>query len=172
MKTIAGILLATLLAGQASAFELSSPEIKDGQPIAKVQISPRCGGDNVAPALSWRDEPAGTKSFALAMIDLTARPPLGWAHWVVVDIPATVHSLPAGGALPDGARAIPGSGGGAAYFGPCPPEGTGVHQYVFTLYALHGPTPELMPKGDPRETSARLSAAADAKATVTGTAER
>jgi Raf kinase inhibitor-like YbhB/YbcL family protein len=172
MKTIAAILLATLSASQACAFELSSPDIRDGQPIAKVQISPRCGGDNVAPALSWRDVPAGTRSFALTMIDLTARPPLGWAHWIVVDIPATMHAIPAGGSLPDGARAILGSSGNGGYFGPCPPEGTGVHQYVFTLYALPGPTPELAPKGDPRETAARLSAAASAETTLTGTAQR
>jgi hypothetical protein len=171
MKLVAGIALAAVVAGQASAMELSSPDIRDGQPIAQAQISPRCGGSNVAPALSWSGEPRGVKTFAFTMIDLTARPPTGWAHWVVVDIPASVHSLPTGGALPDGAHAVAGSGGGTVYFGPCPPEGTGVHQYVFTIYALTGPTPELTPKGDPRETTARLEAAAVAKATITGTAQ-
>jgi len=171
MKTIAGALLAALLAHDASALVLTSPDVRDGQPIAQSQVSPRCGGGNVAPALSWHGEPPGTKSFAFTMIDLTARPPTGWTHWVVVDIPATVHSLPTGGALPDGAHAVPSSGGGVVYFGPCPPEGTGVHQYVFTLYALPGPTPELTPKGDPHETTARLEAAASAKATITGTAQ-
>jgi len=172
MKAMASTLLVTSLVGQAAALELSSPDIKDGQSMAKAHVSSRCGGDDVAPAFTWRDEPAGTKSFALTMIDVTARPPLGWTHWIVVGIPATVHSIPAGGALSDGARAVAGSGGGGAYFGPCPPEGTGVHQYVFTLYALPGPAPAVMPKADPREISAQMSAAATAKATLTGTWQR
>ena len=171
MKRLAGALLAVLVGGQAAAMDLKSLDLKDGGAIAKAQISPRCGGGNVAPAFSWSGEPAGTKSFALTMIDLTARPPTGWAHWVVVDLPANVHSLPSGGALPEGAHAVPGSGGGVTYFGPCPPVGTGVHQYLFTVYALPGPTPELTPRGDPRETAAALAGAASAKASLTGTAE-
>jgi Raf kinase inhibitor-like YbhB/YbcL family protein len=171
MKKLAGVALAALFATQASAMELKSPDIRDGAPMAKTQISPRCGGDNVAPVLTWSGEPKGTRGFALTMIDLTARPPTGWAHWIVVDLPASVHSLPAGGALPEGAHAVPASAGGTTYFGPCPPQGTGVHQYLFTIYALPGAAPALTPRGDPRETAATLAAAASAKATLTGTAE-
>ncbi len=59
-----------------------------------------------------------------------------FTHWLAWGIPARSRSLPAG-------RPAPGEGrndaGGIGYVGPCPPSG--VHRYVFRLYALRAPLP-------------------------------
>jgi Raf kinase inhibitor-like YbhB/YbcL family protein len=109
---------------------LQSASFGDGQPI------PRRSGkkaDNVSPELSWQDAPAGTESFALAMVD---RDPVAnnYVHWLVVDIDADTTELledAAAGALPIGSEEI------NPYAGPMPPSGT--HDYEFTLYALSTP---------------------------------
>jgi hypothetical protein len=68
------------------------------------------------------------KSFVLTMIDIDVKPDK-WSHWVVVGLPATVKSLPRGAtSLPGSAKAIVSNFGDAAYSGPCPPKGTGVHR--------------------------------------------
>ena len=46
-----------------------------------------CSGGNASPALSWKNPPAGTKSFVLTVYDKDAPTGLGWMHWVVADIP-------------------------------------------------------------------------------------
>lgn len=62
-----------------------------------------------------------------------------WVHWLVVNIPAGMQSLPAGGStasMPAGARELRNSFGKTGYGGPQPPLGSGPHPYVVTLYAL------------------------------------
>jgi len=54
-----------------------------------------CDGDDVSPALDWAGEPKATKSFALIADDRDA-PGGTWNHWLLWDIPASVHSLPQG----------------------------------------------------------------------------
>lgn len=45
-----------------------------------------CDGEGINPALGWRDEPEGTKSFAIQMRDPDA--PMGtFFHWMVYNIP-------------------------------------------------------------------------------------
>jgi Raf kinase inhibitor-like YbhB/YbcL family protein len=58
-----------------------------------------------------------------------------YVHWVVTGIPPSTTEI-ADGALPPGALVRANSEGKAAYLGPCPPAGTGVHHYRFQLYAL------------------------------------
>ena len=84
---------------------------------------------NVSPPLEWDDAPEGTKSFALAFVDLhpIAR---DYLHWLVADISPKLNSLPegAGGGRSSGFLDV------EPYVGPFPPSGT--HDYEFTLYAL------------------------------------
>jgi Raf kinase inhibitor-like YbhB/YbcL family protein len=90
------------------------------------------------------------KSFVLTMIDIDVKPDK-WSHWVVVGLPATVKSLPCGAtSLPGSAKAIVSNFGDAAYSGPCPPKGTGVHHYEFTIWAL--PTAEISLADDGKAT--------------------
>ena len=54
-----------------------------------------CKGKNISPQLSWKNAPAGTKSFAITMYDPDAPTGSGWWHWVMFDIPANATGIPA-----------------------------------------------------------------------------
>jgi Raf kinase inhibitor-like YbhB/YbcL family protein len=127
--------------GSASQFVLSSPDLPEHGMMHRQQVNDGCGGQNVSPALEWRNPPAGTQSFALLMHDPDAPEAQGFWHWVVYDIPATVSSLPRGAGdansrlMPAGAIQGRSDFGTPGYGGPCPPPGP-PHRYVFRLYAL------------------------------------
>ena len=143
-------LAAVLAAPAMAAMTLSSADLQAGATLSSAQIYPRCGGENISPQLSWSGAPAGTQSFVLTMIDTSVKP-AQWSHWVVVDIPASTTSFARGiRTLPGSAKQIPSNFGDPYYDGPCPPAGSGTHQYEITLWAL--PT-------------ATFSVAADMKAT-------
>lgn len=143
----------------ASGFKLSSPDFRAHHAIPKHYTFNGfgCSGDNVSPALRWSGAPKGTKSFALTVYDPDAPTGSGWWHWVVINIPASVHHLaenagkPNNVAMPKGAIEMRNDFGTHAYGGPCPPKGDKAHQYVFTLYALK--TAKL---GVPKNASAAL----------------
>ncbi len=117
-----------------------------------------CEGEDRVPELSWSGVPKGTESFALVIDDPDAPDPMApkqtWTHWVVYDIPKDTRSLPAGGALPEGAKVAKNSWGKTEYGGPCPPIGR--HRYVHKLFALRAPVGDL---GDisPEEFQARIA---------------
>jgi Raf kinase inhibitor-like YbhB/YbcL family protein len=142
----------------AQAFELTSPDMKPGEPMPSRHVfnGLGCKGENISPALDWTAPPEGTKSFALMVHDPDANTGgAGIWHWVVVNIPATVTSLPAGASTADGAKMPPGSRqiandymgltGSPAWGGPCPPKGQKAHSYNFTIYALKVEKLELSP---------------------------
>jgi Raf kinase inhibitor-like YbhB/YbcL family protein len=151
-------LLFTILGGPAfAALTLTSSDLKQDTAINTVHIYPRCGGRNLSPQLSWSGAPRSAKSLVLTMIDVDVKPSQ-WSHWVVVGLPVSATSLPQGAdTLPGNARAVVSNFGDAAYAGPCPPAGTGVHHYQFTIWAL--PTEELSLPADEKATelTAKLS---------------
>jgi len=118
----------------AVSLELTSSAFTQGQPIPEKYT---CKAENISPALSWSEPPAGTQSFALIMDDPDA-PGGTWVHWVLFNIPASARSLPeafpSDVTLSDGSMSGDSSFGGPGYGGPCPPSGT--HRYFFKLYAL------------------------------------
>jgi len=131
------------------AFELTSPDVKPEQPLPEkfTFIGLGCQGQNISPALSWTNPPEGTKSFALMVHDPDAATGgAGIWHWVVINIPATAHSIEQGAGTSDGAKLPEGSRQIAndymgllhspGWGGPCPPKGHPPHKYNFTLYAL------------------------------------
>ena len=129
-------LMLVMSAPAFSAMSLTSTDLVSGDPIPSAHIYPRCGGRNISPQLSWSGAPSATKSFVLTMIDVDVKPSQ-WSHWIVVDIPPGALSLARGTkSLPGGAAAVVSNFGDAAYAGPCPPKGTGVHHYQFTIWAM------------------------------------
>ena len=124
--------------------QITSSAFSDGGKIPIQYVMPGAGGQNVSVPLTWSNAPAGTQSFALAMVDPhpIAR---NWVHWLVIDLPKDATSLPQGASgkqMPKGAVELQNSFGRPGYGGPQPPPGSGDHPYVFTLYALSVPRVE------------------------------
>jgi len=121
-----------------SNIEISSPAFKDGEKIPIRYVMPGAGGNNISVPLLWKNVLAGTRSFALSMVD--PHPVAqNWVHWLVINISANVTSLEEGASrkkMPPGSIELKNSFGDVGYGGPQPPKGTGDHSYVFTLYAL------------------------------------
>lgn len=103
-----------------------------------------CNGQNKSLAIKWQGAPAGTQSYAIVIHDPDAPTGVGFFHWLVWNIPASVTSLPVGGPLPEGAVQGTTDFGTQAYGGPCPPPGA-PHRYIVTVYALKVPKLELGP---------------------------
>lgn len=127
--------------------QLTSSAFKDGAKIPQQYVMPGAGGKNLSLPLTWSGAPAGTKSFALSIID--PHPVAhNWVHWLVAAIPGGAASLAEGASgrkLPQGAVELKNSWGQAAYGGPQPPPGTGDHPYVVIIYALSVPQLDLKP---------------------------
>ncbi|QXI30262.1 kinase inhibitor [Pseudomonas vanderleydeniana] len=144
MKT--ALFLAALslsVAAQAADLTLTSHDISDGKPLSSREVFQGfgCTGGNTSPQLSWRNAPAGTKSFAITAYDPDAPTGSGWWHWTVVNLPASTHELPSGagstgGQLPAGAIQGRTDYGQPGFGGACPPPGDKPHRYQFTVWAL------------------------------------
>lgn len=91
-----------------------------------------CPGGNRSPELHWSPVPPHTRSLAIIAFDPDARG--GWYHWIVYNLPPSLHRLPVAAVLPADELGVT-SFGKRTYGGPCPPPGR-AHHYAFTLYAL------------------------------------
>jgi Raf kinase inhibitor-like YbhB/YbcL family protein len=152
-----------------SAMALTSTDIVPGKPIPAAHIYPRCGGRNVSPELSWSGVPSAAKSLVLTMIDLDVKP-WQWSHWILVDLPASATSLPQGTkSLPGDAKAVVSNFGDAYYAGPCPPKGTGLHHYEFTIWALPAASVSFAPDEKATDVLAYLSQHALDRASLVAT---
>ena len=124
---------------KAPSFTVESSDVRSGAPIDDAHIY---AGGNHSPALSWKDVPAGTKSFVVTCFDPDAPTPSGFWHWIAVDLPAAATSLArgagkeGGGGLPKGAFQCRNDYGARAYGGPAPPAGDRPHRYYFVVHAL------------------------------------
>lgn len=154
-RTLAfGLTAAALCAAAgAHAFDLKSADLRDGGVLTNAQVFNGfgCTGADRSPQLTWRDPPAGTKSFVVTVYDPDAPTGSGWWHWVAYDIPADVRSLAAGagagaGALPPGAHHGRNDFGTQAFGGACPPAGDKPHRYIVTVHALKVATLGLPPQ--------------------------
>jgi len=125
--------------------QITSSAFQDGGKIPQQYVMPGAGGQNISVPLGWSNAPAGTRSFALSVVDPH---PIAhnWVHWLVIDLPKDVTALSQGASgkkMPPGAQELKNSFGSLGYGGPQPPRGSGDHPYVFTLYALSVPKVEL-----------------------------
>jgi len=172
IKKAAIILFAAFLlwAGSAPAvaeMRLSSPAFKDGAEIPAIHA--RSTG-NVSIPLQWTGAPAETKSFAISIVD---HHPIArnWAHWIVINIPPDVTSLPEGASgksMPLGSVETGNSFGNTGYGGPQPPAGTGAHRYVVTVYALRDSTLALKPDATLSDFLAAIKGKVLGEASITG----
>jgi phosphatidylethanolamine-binding protein (PEBP) family uncharacterized protein len=72
---------------ESQRFTLSSPAFDDNAMLPlKFAGGVLCGSDsrggNISPPLAWSNPPAGTKSFAVLMIDPDVQRGIGSVHWV------------------------------------------------------------------------------------------
>jgi Raf kinase inhibitor-like YbhB/YbcL family protein len=169
------------------ALMVESTSIADGQPIAEAYAvatpttdgKAEMAGRDLSPHLAWSGEPEGTRSFAISVVDPDVpadrtrmgveglslgddEPRVDFAHWLVVDILASVHELPEGAGgdgfvahgkppEPPAPGAVTGQNGYRGLFegnsdlegtyggwdGPYPPwNDEHVHHYETTVYAL------------------------------------
>lgn len=153
------------------AFSLTSSAFQSELTIPKKFT---CDGEDLSPALQWKEAPAGTKSFALIMDDPDA-PPGTWVHWLIYDLPAGLVSLAEGVAKTE--NGPQGSKQGlvwgvdtfskVGYYGPCPPPGK-PHRYYFKLYALDTLL-NLPPKATKPQLEAKIKGHILGQATLMGT---
>jgi Raf kinase inhibitor-like YbhB/YbcL family protein len=149
---------------------LSSPALASGSAIAPENA---CVGSDRSPALTWRNAPQSTKSFALIVEDPDA-PGGTFIHWLAYNIPAQTTSIPAGvpqtEEIPSGGKNGINGFNHIGYNGPCPPPGQ-VHHYYFRLFALDS----TLTPGDKPDAAALESAMKNhvlATAELVGTFER
>lgn len=161
------VLLAAVLAGcsaegtsSAGALRAQSPAFAEGAAIPVKHACAQQGGEDVSPPLTWSGVPESARELAIVVDDPDA-PGGTYLHWIVTGIPVSATSAPEGTAP---GKVLPGSGGSAAYAGPCPPGG--VHHYHFIVYALPGP---VTPDGDAAAVHQRIKDAAIASGETVGT---
>ena len=165
---------ASLLAVALAACSADGPTVRQGAEVMTMQLTSSsfgngegipsrhtCDGADVSPPLAWSGAPDGTSAFVLIVADPDAR---GFVHWLLTDIPGDAREIAEG---EGDAIGRPGQNdfGRPGWGGPCPPSG--VHQYVFTLFAL----PEPIEDGANADADAVQRLAEDsalARATLTG----
>lgn len=129
---------------QVASFTVTSTDVKDGETLATPHLSGifGAGGEDVSPQLSWTGFPEETKSFVVTVYDPDAPTAAGFWHWAVVDIPASVTSLPtgagdeSGSGLPAGAFQLANDAAIKRYLGAAPPPGHGPHHYYTVVHAV------------------------------------
>jgi Raf kinase inhibitor-like YbhB/YbcL family protein len=89
-------------------------------------------GTGVSPELAWSGVPAGATNLALVVTDQTAD---GFVHLIATGIDPTATGV-GEGLAPAGAVLGKNGFGAIGWGGPCPPVGSGEHEYLVELYAL------------------------------------
>jgi Raf kinase inhibitor-like YbhB/YbcL family protein len=161
--------------GSVPSLTLASTDIVHGDAVPAAHRAENVGGENLSPQLSWSDFPPQTKSFAITCFDADAPTGSGFWHWAVYDIPASVTSIDTGagspgGALPPRARTLKNEYRRREFAGAQPPEGTGLHRYVYAVHAVDVEQLGLDPEATPAVLGFNLHFHTLARALLTVTA--
>lgn len=163
------------------SFTVTSADIRDGEEMPPAQrsgIMEVTGGQDRSPELSWSGFPAETRSFAVTVYDPDAPTASGFWHWAVLNIPASVTSLPSGAgveggpALPPGAFQLQNDARLPRYIGAAPPPGHGKHRYYFVVHALDVEKLDLPREATPAYLGFNMFFHTLARATLVGWFER
>jgi Raf kinase inhibitor-like YbhB/YbcL family protein len=119
-------------AGTPHGMTLSSPAFPNN---GSIPVKYTCDGANVSPPLTISAVPPNTKSLAITVDDPDA-PGGSFTHWLLWNIPTSSTTI--GEGQHAGTEEMNGFGK-PGYGGPCPPSG--LHHYVFTLYAMADAAP-------------------------------
>jgi len=114
--------------------ELTSPVFNANQPIPASHTH---GGAGISPPLMISGAPDGTQGLALVVHDPDA-PTGDFTHWLLWNISGSTGVLPENH-IPTGAVQGMNDFGKIGYGPPAPPSG--IHHYVFNLYALNSQLP-------------------------------
>jgi Raf kinase inhibitor-like YbhB/YbcL family protein len=107
------------------------PAFTDGQSIPAIYT---CKSRNINPPLMFTGVSRKAKSLFFLLEDVDATP-IPWVHWLVYNIsPSSAGILEA--SVPAGSVEGLANGGTPGYEGPCPIYFSGIHHYLFRLYAL------------------------------------
>ncbi len=151
----------------AEGLTLTSADLKGQLSINEVFDGFGCTGKNISPELSWTGESKGTKSFALTVYDPDAPTGSGWWHWLVFNIPVSVHSFSNGVDLSQSAAVESMTDFGKTGFGgACPPKGDKAHRYIFTIHALDVDKLDLKSSANPALVGYYINAHTIAKASL------
>ena len=104
--------------------EITSNAFKDQGKIPIQYVMQGAGGKNLSIPISWENVPAGTKSFALSIVDIH---PIAqnWVHWLAINIPKEATSIEEGASkkkMPPGSVELKNSFGDIGYGGPSLPR--------------------------------------------------
>lgn len=140
---VSALCMLAAVPGWAVDFRLTSPSLKEQGKISSEQVfsGMGCHGQNVSPELHWDHAPKETKSFAVTVYDPDAPTGSGWWHWVIFNIPATVHTLSSNAGKSDSGGAVEGSVqsmtdfGQPGYGGPCPRPA--INRIAMSLPSMH-----------------------------------
>jgi Raf kinase inhibitor-like YbhB/YbcL family protein len=138
--------------------------IDDGQPIPRRFT---CDGANEPPVITIGDVPEKTQQLAFLMEDPDA-PDRTFVHWVAYGIAPDI------GEFSDGRSDVTYGLNDVQlldWFGPCPPEGDGPHNYTFTLFALDEPL-DLEPGLDGRQLRSAIEPAVLRETSIVAPYER
>jgi Raf kinase inhibitor-like YbhB/YbcL family protein len=145
---------------------------------ARLAVDFTVDGTGDSPALEWSGFPEGTRSFVVSCFDPDAPAPSGYWHWNLVDVPASVTSLPRGAGaadgsgLPDGAYQVVSDGGVHGYEPAGPPSGDHEHRYVFAVHALDVPRLRVAPDASNAKVAINAVRHTLARAVIVGTYQR
>lgn len=138
MRRFAFLILGMFLSSSVMAFKLQSESFQPFSIFKNKYICLEQNGENTSPQLSWNGVPGKAQSLLLFVHDPDAPHVRGVSHWVVYIDNPKITSLNEGQTTDNNEALVFGLNerNEHAYVGSCPPIGSGIHRYNFTLYAL------------------------------------